>query len=275
MQCFLLKLNEVGHMRIGAYQFLVTGDVNSNFNKIKYAIDEAKERQIKLLVFPECALTGYPPRDLKSSADVDFARLDVIYDQLQQSCNLLDINIVVGTITQENNKCYNAALFFSPYRERQSYKKRALWGWDTDNFDIGNDEGIFQVDDWKIGIRICFEIRFPEYFRQLYKEQTDLNIVMFYDVSDYDDVLRYEMIKSHIMTRAVENITYTLSVNAISPFQTAPTILFGRSGQVFNEIVRNEEGLLEYDLEKKKFDFGEAGRKEISDWLLFHSEGLR
>ena len=154
-------------MRIGAYQFSVTGDVNSNFSKIKYAVNEAKEKQIDLLVFPECALTGYPPRDFKSSAEVNFAKLDIIYNELQQSCNLLDINVIVGTITQENDRYYNTALFFSPFGERQSYKKRALWGWDKDNFEIGNDEGVFQVGDWKIGIRICFEIRFPEYFREL------------------------------------------------------------------------------------------------------------
>ncbi|MDE5782520.1 MAG: hypothetical protein K2I03_13760, partial [Lachnospiraceae bacterium] len=97
--------------------------------------------------------------------------------------------------------------------------------------------------------------------------------IMFYDVSDNNDVFRYEMIKSHIMTRAVENVTYTLSVNTISPFQTAPTILFGRSGQVLNETVRNEESLLVYDLEKKEIDFGEAGRKEVTDWLLSNFEG--
>lgn len=255
-------------MRIGAYQFSVTGDVNSNFSKIKYAVNEAKEKQIDLLVFPECALTGYPPRDFKSSAEVNFAKLDIIYNELQQSCNLLDINVIVGTITQENDRYYNTALFFSPFGERQSYKKRALWGWDKDNFEIGNDEGVFQVGDWKIGIRICFEIRFPEYFRELYKEQTNINIVMFYDVSDKEDVFRYEMIKSHIVTRAVENVTYTLSVNTISPYQTAPTILFDRSGHVLSEAVRNEEGLLIYDLEKKEIDFGETGRKEVTDWLL-------
>lgn len=76
------------------------------------------------------------------------------------------------------------------------------------------------------------------------------------------------MIKSHIMTRAVENVTYTLSVNTISPFQTAPTILFDRSGQVLNETVKNEECLLVYDLEKKEMDFGEKGRKEVTDLLL-------
>lgn len=258
----------VKHMRVGAYQFSVTSDINTNFEKIKYAINEAKERQVKLLVFPECALTGYPPRDIGSSAEVDFQKLAAIYNKLQESSNLFDMHIIVGTIMQENSKYYNTAMIFSPFQEKQTYSKRALWGWDRDNFTIGNTEGVIPIGNWRIGIRICFEIRFPEFFRELYKKQTDLNIVMFYDVNDYNDVSRYEMIKSHILTRAVENVTYTLTVNAIAPFQTAPTILYDRSGQALCELARNEEGLLLYDLEQKENDFGEAGRKEVTDWLL-------
>ena len=37
---------------------------------------------------------------------------------------------------------------------------------------------------------------------------------------------------------------------------------------MLSEAVRNEEGLLIYDLEKKEIDFGETGRKEVTDWLL-------
>ena len=72
------------------------------------------------------------------------------------------------------------------------------YGWDNDNFESGNKQGIFEIQGIKIGIRICFEIRFPEYFRELYKERTDINIVLFYDVSDYENIQRYEMIKGHI-----------------------------------------------------------------------------
>ena len=32
------------------------------------------------------------------------------------------------------------------------------------------------------------------------------------------------------------------------------------------ELLQNKK-----ELEKKEIDFGEAGRKEVSDWLLFHS----
>lgn len=75
------------------------------------------------------------------------------------------------------------------------------------------------------------------------------------------------MIKAHIRTRAVENVTYTLSVNSISPYQTAPTALYDRSGRTLIELKQNEEKLLVYDLDNMQLDFGEQGRKEISDWV--------
>ena len=93
-------------------------------------------------------------------------------------------------------------------------------------------------------------------------------ISLFYDVADIDDNERYNMIKGHLQTRAVENVTTTISVNAISPFQTAPTMVLGKSGQCIKECVRNKPELLIYDFEKTENDFGENGRISISDMLI-------
>ena len=254
-------------MRIGAYQFKVIGDIEYNFSIIKRAIYSAVEKSVRVLVFPECALTGYPPRDMESSMVVDFMKLEEVYKQLQELSNNNDICIIVGSIIRENDTYFNSAVAFCPYQEKNYYYKRALWGWDKDNFSSKNSNGIINIDGWKFGIRICFEVRFPEFFRELYSNNTDLNIILFYDVSDCDDKERYDLIKAHIRTRAVENVTYTLSVDAVSPYQTAPTVLFDRSGYILAELERNDENMLIYDLEKTIPDFGENGRIEISDWL--------
>lgn len=259
-------------MRVGAYQFAVTGNADNNFLIIKDAIRQADEQNIELLVFPECALTGYPPRDFRDIAEVDFDRLNILYDEIQKLSDTCNMCILIGTITRCKKSFYNSALIFIPNKKIQIYNKRALWGWDKDNFIVGNDSGIVAFQDWKIGIRICYEIRFPEFFRELYKEHTDINIVLFNDVSESDNIVRYDMIKSHIMTRAVENVTYTLTANTSLPFQTAPTILFDRSGRVLQEVKRNEAGLLVYDMIKQELDFGELGRKEISDWISSASD---
>ncbi len=255
-------------MRIGAYQFGVTKNIKQNLDIIKKAILQAVEKDVKLLVFPECALTGYPPRDLEQASAVQLDELELAYQQIQSMVDENEIYVILGTITKQGDHYYNSAMVLAPYGEASFYHKRALWGWDQDNFSTGNQIGIYKIAGLKVGVRICFEVRFPEFFRELYKERTDLNLILFYDVSDYDDTERYELIKSHIRTRAVENVTCTLSVDTIRPYQTAPTALYDQSGCTLMELKRNEESLLVYDFENTEPDFGEQGRLEISDWLM-------
>ena len=255
-------------MKIAAYQFAVSGDIRQNLSVISSALSILKEHGAQLVVFPECALTGYPPRDIAHSCDVDFDAVDDACAQMQEYADTLDIAFIIGTVYRENGKIYNRAILFRPNAPSESYDKRALWGWDRDNFTVGSSSGIFTIGGIKIGVRICYEIRFPEYFRELYRENIDLNIVLFYDVSDSDNAERYDLIKGHLQTRAVENVCTTVCVNAVSPFQTAPTAVFGRSGQVLCECEKNKEGFILFDFDKQPLDFGEQGRKELSDILM-------
>ena len=239
----------------------------SVLKEIEKAIYLAKHKDVQLLIFPECSLTGYPPRDISNSSCVNFNLVQSMCDRLQSVADQNDISFIVGTIFKEK-EIYNRALLFQPNKQIKSYDKRALWGWDNDNFAKGNSDGIVEIDGVVFGIRICFEIRFPEFFRELYKRNTDINVVLFYDVADTDDKERYSMIRGHLQTRAVENVTTTISVNATSPFQTAPTMVFGKSGQCIKECVRNKPELLIYDFEKTVNDFGENGRTSISNSLI-------
>lgn len=52
-------------MRLAACQFAVSGNMEQNFRTICAAIDNAAKQQVRVLAFPECALTGYPPLDIR------------------------------------------------------------------------------------------------------------------------------------------------------------------------------------------------------------------
>lgn len=121
---------------------------------------------VKLLIFPECALTGYPPYDIEKSSKIKFKQLALLYDKIQTMAINYDIYIITGTIVKENDKYYDSAGVFSPKCEKIVYHKRALRGWYKDNFCVGNNSEIFNIEAIKRGIRICFEVRFPEFFRE-------------------------------------------------------------------------------------------------------------
>ena len=152
-------------MKIGACQLAVTGDMEANLQQIREAVARAAQAGVQMLFFPECALTGYPPRDIPHPGAVDFEQAGRCYGELERLARAHRISIVVGTITQADGRHYNAALLFTPEGRRTVYRKRALWGWDAEHFAPGSDPGVFEADGVKIGLRICYEIRFPEYFR--------------------------------------------------------------------------------------------------------------
>lgn len=255
-------------MRLGAFQFAVSGEISQNLAKIKAATIRAASEGVRLLVFPECALTGYPPRDVPTSSEVDFAELADAHEELRCIADQWNVFLILGTMTQNEQGIRNTALMLRPSMQPMYYHKRALWGWDRDNFVPGNEHGILEIDGLCVGVRICFEVRFPEYFRELYRQGTDLNVILFYDVTDRDGTERYDLIRGHIRTRAVENVCHTLAVNSLRPVQSAPTMLVNRSGAVLCEAERGKEELMLFDLLPEPLDFGERGRKETSDSIV-------
>lgn len=269
-------------MKTAVYQSAVSSDIGENCRKMEAALREAALRKTDLVVFPECALTGYPPRDIPAAKAIDSTKVEQCIDALLAVSAETAVAILFGTVARENGKYYNRAVFLSPDGGKTVYDKRALWGWDRENFTAGDRDGIAEYRGFRIGIRICFEVRFPEYFRELYRAGTDVNIVLFYDVADTPDEARYNLIKGHLQTRATENVCPIITANAAKPYPTAPTAVFGRSGEVLAEFgdgikasrcataagsEAELEGFVEYELQKQELNFGEQGRREISDEL--------
>lgn len=237
-------------MKIAAYQFAVTGSIKQNMQIIEKAIEQAAIEDVELLVFPECALTGYPPHDMEHVTDICYDEVERCFAQLQQLIDEKRIHIIVGAVTKEQKKYYNSAVLLAPGKEKCAYHKRVLWGFDKENFHAGNHAGVFQIAGHKIGVRICCEVRDSEQFLELKETQTELNVVLFYDVTAVEDLDRYEMLRAQVRARASECGSYLLCVDTICPNQSAPTMLADAFGHVLAEAERNKEIMLRYDLEE-------------------------
>ena len=256
-------------MRIGVYQFPGSGDLLKNTETVCRALESAATQGVRLLVFQECALCGYPPVELASVSELDASQLRTSMQTIASAVRRYHMFAAIGTVRWEGDACYNTLQLIAPTGETLGYyDKKALWGWDLDNFKRGNHTGIFVIDGIRVGFRICFDVRFPECFRELYKQQVPLCFVSFCDVSKEDQPERYEIIKAHLRTRAVENVMTVVSVNSISGYQTAPTAIFDPNGYLLQEAPKNAAHMLIYDYTVPEVSFGMCGRIINSDYFL-------
>lgn len=255
-------------MKIGVYPFASTNNIADNLSRISSAIGQAAKEHVRLLVFHECALCGYPPVET-SIDEIDNAEVESALAKISALAERHHMFIAVGTVRMEEGKRFNSIVLYDDGGRRIGhYDKMALWGWDQDNFKRGTSQGLFEIDGIKVGFRICFDVRFPELFRALYRQKADICFVCFSDTQTVPSPQRYQTIKAHLITRAMENVMTVVSVNSISNCQTAPTAVFDWNGTVRCEAETGRELLLVYDFERPEITFGERGRLENNEYFM-------
>lgn len=132
------------------------GDLSGNAEKVVSFIRKAKKQGADLVVFPEMAITGYPPKDLLF--DREFVRENE--RQLQKiAAEMPDVYAVVGYARQEEDKLYNAAALLHNKKIVGVYKKHCLPNYDVFDekryFIEGAEEPVFTIKDTRVGITIC------------------------------------------------------------------------------------------------------------------------
>ncbi|MEI7835088.1 MAG: carbon-nitrogen hydrolase family protein [Planctomycetota bacterium] len=229
---------------VGAFQFAGSGDVGRNAAAIERGICQAARRGVRLLVTQECALTGYAGVDIDSPGDIDRGALAAATRRLAAMAGQYRMHVALGTTTFHRGRARNSLCLIGPDGlGGRAYHKRAQFGDDALHYVPGvSAGGVRNVDGVRVGLRICFEFRFPEYFRELLAGRADLAAMAFSMVGP--DVWKFDVARAHLMARAAENGLYVLAANSISRRQNAPTCLVSPDGRVLAQAPRGREALI-------------------------------
>jgi predicted amidohydrolase len=147
----------------------VLGEPQTNLRKIISCLRSAAERDSKLVMFPECALTGYAYNSLAEA--IPFAeRIDGRSSEaIAGACREAGTHAVAGFIERDGDKFYNAAMLVGPDGVIGSYRKVHLPFIGIDRFLSPGDRqfNVFDLPFGKLGLNICYDISFPEAARVL------------------------------------------------------------------------------------------------------------
>ncbi len=137
------------------------GDIAGNAERIAGATVQARERGAALVVFPELALTGYPPEDLLLRPHF----LDDTARALEElAAQTIDVVAIVG-FPEHGDDVYNSAAVLADGRVAGVYRKLRLPNYGVFDeqryFQAGDAPATVEVNGATVGITICEDIWEP------------------------------------------------------------------------------------------------------------------
>lgn len=135
------------------------GDLSGNSKKIVEYIIKARKKNADLVVFPELAIIGYPPKDLLLKPSFIRKNMEKM-DEIVRAAE--DIAAVVGFVDSDGNKIYNAAALVCSKELLGVQHKTHLPNYDVFDekryFQPAAECKLFELGGLKIGINICEDI---------------------------------------------------------------------------------------------------------------------
>ncbi|MCK5646992.1 MAG: carbon-nitrogen hydrolase family protein [Anaerolineales bacterium] len=142
---------------------------DKNLKKIVRLANEAADLGARVMVFPECAVTGYA---LSAEEADEFAQPipGPVTHRLVELCRERDIYVALGLIEKfQQNLLFNSSVLIGPEGLIGCYRKThlPLLGVDRYLAQAGSLSGPFGTNVGSIGMLICYDLRFPEPIRVL------------------------------------------------------------------------------------------------------------
>ncbi len=193
---------------------LVVGDLSGNVDRIRGALEEARQQCAEVLVTPELAITGYPPQDLllkpRFLQDVEAALATLIP-------NVHGVDLVVGHPEPAPDGLHNSASWIRAGQVVGRYRKQRLPNYGVFDeqryFHSGHDPCVVELNGVAIGVTICEDAWGP-HGPMVEAAASGAQILLNLNASPYD-YTKAEAREREISMRARETDTPCLYVNLV------------------------------------------------------------
>ncbi|RLF05603.1 MAG: nitrilase [Thermoprotei archaeon] len=223
-------------------QINVYEEKEKNLEKVLGIIDK---HDSDLIIFPEYTM-GVPKGKLtkeyvwKNAEPLDGEFITRIIDKSEEKGDA----IIFTAYLKEDLRVYNAAIFADRGRILGVYKKIHLFdafGFrESEIFSHGSELTLSTYKQFKIGLAVCFDIRFPEIFRAMMYENVDIIIV---PAAWYRGKYKILQWYSLALSRAHENNAYVIMVNQTGEKFTGHSLVASPLGYILLDLGEEEKSV--------------------------------
>ncbi|HZA42435.1 MAG TPA: carbon-nitrogen hydrolase family protein [Nitrososphaeraceae archaeon] len=242
--------------RIAVVQMKSDTDKKKNLAQSKDYIKEARYKNAQIVCFPEFQM-GFSPsyqKPIELSGISEAVNTGNFVKSLSRCAkeNKIDIISTIYEKTRANNKVFDSAvairkdgIIIARYRKIHLYD--ALGFRESDKFLAGSSiEKPFRFEAAKIGLMICYDIRFPEVSRILSVLGAELLVI---PSAWVHGIMKEEHWQTFIKARAIENGIYVIAPDQIGNIYTGRSMVVDPFGTVLLDM-GNKEGMEVVELEK-------------------------
>ena len=202
------------------------GSVEANLGKIEYYIKKNADKKLDLVVMPEFFATNI---DYVNNAEPEDGGETIKF--VQELAKKYNTNIIAGSVVREvNERLYNTTFAINRQGEViETYDKVHLFnymgGSEGERIEAGNDIKIANFDFAKVGMTICFDMRYPTYVREIVRKGAQIIVMptawlVQREIYDDEKLLDYaqDMFTAMCRTRAFDNMVYLVVSNQTKVF---------------------------------------------------------
>jgi len=196
-------------IKIALAQIKYSLDSQENVDKIKKYIGLASKSGAEIICFPESCLHQSRQFELEHK----------FIAEIKEECKKKQIWAIITEDIKINKKYYNASLLIDRNgKVSGNYKKINVY---NEGIQSGKKVGVFQTDFAKIGIAICWDLRFPELFKKMKSKGAEIVFCparWCYEFKAYDSKRKEgekKILKSLVRARAYENLFFVALVNPV------------------------------------------------------------
>ena len=228
----------------------VIGDTNANFSRMKALFEEfySTERPLvpDIVVLPEVWTTGWDCSVFQNCKDNEYKTEHFLADLAKQ----YNVNIIGGSYIKETDGvCKNTCpVIIRDGQTSARYEKIHLYAPDgeADVVQAGSTPVVVDIEGLKIGLSICYDIRFPELFRSYIN--TDFAPDFMINMSAWP-YTRYWQYVAMAQSRAVENQCFFLALSQTgmikeNVYNSGGSVLIEPMGKIISQLERKESYIL-------------------------------